>query len=165
MIDCEPGFVESVDADRGVPDRRETGLQADGVVFLDLQGIHLAQAGGDQITVVAVTEGTQGHHMVGHGREDRPEPARGAAMLDRPPFGQAQGILAERFERVPLEELQISIDDEKKVVPGKRFRVTRQAEIGVLAAAVPEFVQLATRWEILDRLLGADDRERHEDRT
>ncbi len=145
VIGCEPGFVECVDAERGVPDGRETWLKADGIAFFNLERIHLAQAVGDKETIVAVPERAQRHDIVGHSRKDRPEPAGCAAVFDGPALGQPQRIPPQRLERVALEKLEIRVDQEKEVVPGERFRITRQPDVRSGASAGPELFKLATR--------------------
>ena len=161
----QTGLVQGVDANRRVPHRRETRLEAQRIFFFDFELLHLADAGRNQKALVGVAESMQRHHVIGHGGENGAQPSRRPAMLDHPALCRAQCIATQRRERVmAVDEFEELINDQKEIVPGNCLRIPWEPDVRMFATALPELVNVPFHGQRLDRFLRADNRQRHKHR-
>src|SRR5579863_2417346 len=120
MVGGKPRFVEGVDADGGVPNRRETWLEPQRLILFDFELLHFEDAVRHEVTLVAVAEDTKRHDVVGHGGEDGAEATGGPSMFNHPTFGFPHGESTHKWNRVmTMNKFQKIIDHQKEVVPGE----------------------------------------------
>ena len=83
--------------------------------------------------------------------------------FQHPLFGLLQSALAQRTDVELLAEMHNAVQHQEEVAPGDESLIPAQVQVLAVAAADKQFINAHLRRNLLERLLGKGDGERHQD--
>src|SRR6266404_9259457 len=157
MLRRKPGFRQRHDVNRGVPNRRPTGLNAKIIGIIDKQSPKIFFRLGVNRICSGITEHAQSNHAVQHrwihGREAI------AALTDplkHPPLRFFERTAAQRTKLKWMQEFHNIFDSQKEIAPSPEAFAAGETQVSLLGAERIELVQLlfarqnASRFEMVD---------------
>src|SRR5262249_23634317 len=111
---------ESIEREGGIPDGREAGLDAEGVVLLDHEIIELLEGPAHLGGGVGIAEGGKGNDRVDDGWEDGADAVGVLEVVEHPARRLLDGAAAEPLRAPLFEELDDVVDAEKDVGRGEQ---------------------------------------------
>ena len=121
MVSRQPGLFQSDQGNRRVPDRRDTGLQAQGFSLFDFIPSELANFPGGQGIVGRIPQRYQRKDGVHHRGIDGPQSIAALEMLKQPALCLPQRALSQRLPRHALVKFQSTIKRQEEISPGKKM--------------------------------------------